>query len=109
MRIRYLMVLATLGCAPADTATDTTAALPAIDTLKPAADTLTPAIVMDTDSAGDTVPLSRNSQPATSTKTATKTDTSGHLGRDRAIKVNPRDPRRQLPTVDTTKPPAARR
>lgn len=110
MRLSLIALVAVAACASPKERADTT--IPAIDTLKAATDSM-PA--RDTTSAA---PVATKTAPVpglppartetTSAKQPTATKDTAHLGRDRAIKINPRDPRRQLPTVDTTKKPPSR-
>ena len=99
-----------VACAPGRERSDSAGALAAVDTLKPATVVAAP----DT-TAARADSTKRASTPATKTKstaTATKTKTpaattrdTAHLGRDSVIMSNPRDPRRQIPTVPPKKPP----
>lgn len=112
MRIARYCVAASMlaACAPARQAADTTSA-PAVDTLKPsmvpapAPDTLRAARSPRADSprAGDSKPAAATTRTSTSSKRVSTRDTA-HLGRDSVIRIDPRDPRRQLPTVPPKKP-----
>jgi hypothetical protein len=105
MRLTLLVLLAFAGCASPPPQGDS-AALAGIDTLKAAPADSTLAADSGVATAEPT-PRPPTSSTKSSTKTVgatTATDTA-HLGRDRAIKINTRDPRRRLPTVDTTKRP----
>jgi len=97
-KLPALLMFGALACAPAKDSADS--ALPAVDTLKAA-------VATDTVAQRDTAaPAATTKAPATktSTKTATKKDTT-NIGRDRAIQIDTKDPRRRIPTVDTTKRP----
>jgi hypothetical protein len=106
-----------LACSPGEKRGDTTLPLPAVDTLRPAA------AVDSTDTTrGPTKATPMGTKQPTSTRTGTPSTrvttapTGGQkapprndsiLGRDSVIKMDPRDPRRQLPKVkpDSTRPP----
>ncbi len=98
-----LLTLSIVACVPKNESADSTA-FAVVDTLKPA--------VVDSVVQTDTTsPAPATKAPATKTKTtstqaapATKKDTT-NIGRDRAIKINTKDPRVRIPTVDTTKRP----
>ena len=92
-----------LACTPSSNQADTMS-LGAVDTLKPAPDSLAAPVAGATSAAGI---AQSQSTAATQSKTGTKTapvDTT-NLGRDRAIPINTKDPKVRLPTVDTTKRP----
>ena len=98
------------SCAPAARNADT---LAAVDTLKPAVASLpdsgaVAAPRQDTATRPATTAKASSTtktQPAASKQTGTVVarDTA-HLGRDSVIRINPNDPRRQLPTIPPKKP-----
>ena len=105
------VLLATLAAAcgkPKSNADSAAAAAAAttIDTVKPDSTGIVTAI----DSTPFKAPPASKTAAVTksgatkSTKRASTRDTT-HLGRDSAIQTDPRDPRRQLPTVPPKKPP----
>jgi hypothetical protein len=96
-----------LACSPSADEADTMS-LSRVDTLKSATDT---SIVGSTAGATTATPVrgagSSQTTAATQAKTGTKAapiDTT-NIGRDRALPIDTKDPRRRLPTVDTTKRP----
>jgi hypothetical protein len=97
-----------MACAPSADQADTMS-LGAVDTLKPARDSVaatpvTGATTAATPTGGDTPGrTSSAAQSQTSTKTAPADTTN--IGRDRAIPINTKDPKVRLPTVDTAKRP----
>ncbi len=103
MRLALIAIIGLTACASSKEQTDSTTPL-TIDTMKP--DTAAAAAAVRDSVAATLSPTNTPAAPpATRPETSTKappvaTDTSL---RDRAIKINTRDPRRQLPTVDTTK------
>jgi hypothetical protein len=95
-----VVVLTALGCAtPRDTVGDSATTLPAIDTLKPAPDTV---------AARDSVPATTKTSPTNTTR-ATKTVPTASksrdsiIGRDVAIPLDPKKPK-----LDTVKRPPQR-
>lgn len=100
-----VLLLALVACAPSKENADTSSVL-TIDTVKPATSAMQGGPV-DTTATADSVPSqpAKTKAKATSIKTATKQPGTKELGRDSIIKRNPRDPRYQLPAVDTTKKP----
>lgn len=119
MRISFGYIAAAVvavGCSPSPRASDTTSGLAAIDTVKPAPgmaaqDTVTSLARVDTPRTA-TGTKTRATKTATRATATTKTKTpvvqardTAHLGRDSVIRIDPRDPRRQLPTVPPKKPP----
>jgi hypothetical protein len=95
MRGALLLVVITACAKPAERG-DTTNVLP-VDTVKPAATPLPPT---------DTTPTPAPVATKTSTKSAaTKQSQTPVLRRDSIIRHDTKDPRRTLPTVDTTKKP----
>ena len=107
--MRYLMAFALVGiasCRPSQKSADTSTAITtsAIDTVKPDS-TGIPAAALDTTRTKATPTVTKRATATKSTKQPPRTarDTT-ILGRDSAIITNPRDPRRQLPTVPK-KPP----
>jgi hypothetical protein len=106
MRTFLIAMVVLAACAPKQEQADTTS-VPAVDTLKPATDTLPARDTSAADGqATKAAPVQAPAQPATKTDTApTRVKSDTDLGRDRAIKIDTRDKRRQLPTVDTTKRP----
>jgi hypothetical protein len=98
------IALILVACSPAqdEQARDTSTAVAAIDTLKPAAGDPVGAST----AARDTIPVvppatAATRQQTTGTKTAPRDTTN--LGRDRAIPLDTRNPKVYLPTVDTSK------
>ena len=101
-----LAVMALGACASPKPGTDTTDAT-GLDTLKPAMASMQAPDTVKPAPAVTKTTTKRTSTTTTSTKTtSTKSvkDTA-HLGRDSAIKIDTRDPRRQLPTIPPQKPP----
>jgi hypothetical protein len=118
---RFLMavVVGLAACASAAEDGQSDSALAAIDTMK--------AGVADSVSVTDTITvpaMSSATMPARSPSAAAGTKTTGaaaqtstktaprdttNIGRDRAIQIDTKDPRRMLPTVDTTKDTTKRR
>jgi hypothetical protein len=98
-------VLAVIACAPGQQNADTSSVL-RIDTVKPATSAMQGGTI-DTTPPPDSAPIppAKTKAKTTSTKTAAKQPESKELGRDSIIRRNPRDPRFQLPAVDTTKKP----
>jgi hypothetical protein len=105
MRRLVLLALGIAACRPGEKAVDSTGTVTtaAVDTVKP--DT-----IGMTTSAMDTT-SSKSARPGAVTAGATKqpprrttSRDTAHLGRDSVIRTDPRDPRRQLPTVPR-KPP----
>ena len=109
-RIAVVAFTLAAGCARRETPADTTGAtLAAIDTLKAATVTMpvdSAAAAAKADSGSTTKSTGTKATPAPTRTppTSTKRDTA-HLGRDSVIMSNPRDPRRQIPTVPPTKKP----
>ncbi|HJQ19421.1 MAG TPA: hypothetical protein VJ867_03660 [Gemmatimonadaceae bacterium] len=91
------MGLGALACSTGKPAADTTS-VASVDTMKPAV-----VAAPDSVAVASTGASTRTKSPAT---TATKTKSGAavtardttHLGRDSVIKINPRDPKRQIPT-----------
>ena len=110
-RFRVLAGWAAVGfvaaCATPQRSADTTSAL-AMDTMKTGATVLAAPPPPNTNkSVVSPAPIKSSATKKTSsstTKSVTARDTA-HLGRDSVIQINPRDPRRQLPTVPPKKPP----
>jgi hypothetical protein len=99
--IRNAVVLAAIACAPPkESAGDSATTLPAIDTLKPATDTLT---------AGDSVAAAATKSGQTAATRATKTSPTATktrdsiIGHDVAIPLDPKKPK-----LDTVKRPPRR-
>jgi len=103
------LCVALVGCATKKPAADSSAALAPPDTMKPAPVAMQAA---DTTKAGATIGAKKTSSKSTkkraASKTASKQTKDTHLGRDSVIKFDPRDPRRQLPTIPPKKPPEER-
>lgn len=109
-RIAVLGLTLAAGCARRETPADTAGAtLAAIDTLKPATVTMpvdSAAAAAKADSGSTTRSPGTRATPApTRTPPKTTSRDTAHLGRDSVIMSNPRDPRRQIPTVPPTKKP----
>jgi hypothetical protein len=99
------VLLAVIACAPAQETADTSTVL-RIDTVKPATSAMQGGTIDTTPRADSTpIPPAKTRAKTTPTKTAAKQPETKELGRDSIIRRNPRDPRFQLPAVDTTKKP----
>ena len=105
MRRSALLLVALLAaCATRKADADSAAAANAIDTLKPAVVASTDSVGATTAAAASTKAGAQTSTKAPSTGTKTRRDSAlvardtAHLGRDSVIKINPRDPRRMIPT-----------
>ena len=97
-----LAVAATAACASPKQNADTTQAM-AVDTVQPAMASTQAAETTKTATVSTTTTTTKKTSSKTiSAKTAKDT---AHLGRDSAIKIDTRDPRRQLPTIPPQKPP----
>lgn len=100
-QLYVLLALGVVACGRTNESADSTAIV-AVDTLKPAvADSLAHT---DTTSSAPVTKAPPTKTTSTQTAPATKRDTT-NIGRDRAIKINTKDPRVRIPTVDTTKRP----
>ena len=101
-RIIVLTFAALAACAKPKAEADSTKALVSVDTVKP--DSVGMSLTAR-DSAAIKASTTQKGAPTTtkSTKRVSSRDTA-HLGRDSVIRTDPRDPRRQLPTVPR-KPP----
>lgn len=99
-----LVLLGIVACAPAKENADSTSVL-TIDTVKPATSAMQDPVGATT--ATDSTPSQPAKTKTTPTKKTASTKQSGtkELGRDSIIRRDPRDPRYQLPAVDTTKKP----
>jgi hypothetical protein len=108
MKLTSMLLVVLAACSRSNQAANAAdSALPPIDTLK--------AAVVDSSLRADSTPRAPAS-PTVGTKTAAQSQTgtktappdTTNLGRDRAIKINTKDPKVMIPTVDTTKrrPPA---
>jgi hypothetical protein len=84
-----LLLVAVVACAPAKDKSDTTA-LATPDTVKPAPP-----------------PVQAMAESTTRTKSSRSTKGTKGLGRDSVIRFDLKDPRRNLPRADTTKPPTS--
>ena len=99
------------ACATRKPSADSTAALTP-DTVKPAP----VAMQMSPDTAkatraktgAKTSAKSKTTTKRASTKTSAKQKSDSILGRDSVIRFDPKDPRRQLPTIPPKKPPQER-
>jgi hypothetical protein len=99
------VLLAVIACAPSQQNADTSSVL-RIDTVKPATSAMQGGTIDTTPPPDSTpIPATKTKAKTTSTKTAAKQPETKELGRDSIIRRNPRDPRFQLPAVDTTKKP----
>ena len=105
--VAIALILAACTGAKEEQAGDTSTAIAAIDTLKPAAGDSVGASTTASASTRDTTPRvvpptpAATKQQTTGTKTAPRDTTN--IGRDRALPIDTKDPKVYLPTVDTSK------
>jgi len=108
----YVLCAALASCATPKPNADSSAAL-TTDTLKAApvamqAPDTTKAMSATTGATTKAKTTAKRRSSKTSSKTTAKQNADTHLGRDSVIKFDPRDPRRQLPTIPPKKPPQER-
>ena len=106
----YVLIASTatlVACVTPKSKADSSAALTPPDTVKPAPVAMQ---LPDTTKKGASTAAQSSSKTTkrTSAKTTTKQKSDSHLGRDSVIRFDPRDPRRQLPTIPPKKPPQER-
>ena len=106
--LRAMCALA--ACATPKPEADSTATL-TVDTVKPASVALQApetAKAPGTRTKAKTSTKSKTTTKRTASKTSAKQKSDSILGRDSVIRFDPKDPRRQLPTIPPKKPPQDR-
>ena len=107
--VLVFLCAALAACATKKSNEDSSAALAPPDTMKPAPVAMQlPDTTKKGASTGAKTTGSKTTRKQASSKTSVKQKSDSHLGRDSVIKFDPRDPRRQLPTIPPKKPPQER-